>query len=88
MRNAVPTLGVREAVVGRRSVRRFLATPVPSETVSAILAEAARAPSGTNMQPWKVYVVTGTARDRLCRTVYWATIRKVSTDIDFAPKGI
>ncbi|MEI9401847.1 nitroreductase [Mesorhizobium sp. Cs1330R2N1] len=71
MGNAVPEgpLGVREAVVGRRSVRRFLPTPVPSETVSAILAEAARAPSATNMQPWKVYVVTGTARDRLCRTV-------------------
>jgi nitroreductase len=58
-----------EAVTGRRSVRRFLSTPVPLETVRAILADAARAPSGTNMQPWKVYVATGAARDRLCRAV-------------------
>ena len=58
-----------EAVTGRRSVRRFLPTPVSPGTVRAILADAARSPSGTNMQPWKVHVVMETARDRLCRAV-------------------
>ncbi|MBU6267613.1 MAG: nitroreductase [Sphingomonadales bacterium] len=53
------------AVTGRRSVRRFLPTPVARETVRAILAGAARAPSGTNIQPWRVHVVMGAARDRL-----------------------
>src|SRR5690606_13382729 len=41
--------------------RAFLADPVPQEVVSDILAVSARAPSGTNMQPWKVYVATGEA---------------------------
>ena len=60
---------VNQAVAGRRSVRAFLDTPVPSETVSDILATAARAPSGTNMQPWKVYVATGNKLQNLCDAV-------------------
>jgi nitroreductase len=58
-----------EAVTGRRSVRRFLPDPVPPETIRAILQGAARAPSGTNSQPWHVHVVTGAARDRLSAAV-------------------
>jgi nitroreductase len=58
-----------EAVTGRRSVRRFLAAPVPQDTIRTILADASRSPSGTNMQPWKVHVVMGAARDRLCQAV-------------------
>jgi nitroreductase len=65
----VRELTVTEVITGRRSVRSFLPTPVPSETVRTILADAARSPSGTNMQPWKVYVVMGAPRDRLCRAV-------------------
>ena len=51
------------AVIGRRSVRRFLPTPVAQDTISAILDGAARAPSGTNIQPWLVHAVTGEAAD-------------------------
>ncbi|RVA12972.1 nitroreductase, partial [Mesorhizobium sp. M7A.F.Ca.CA.002.05.1.1] len=47
---------VDEAILSRRSVRAFLPDMVDDETIRAILAVAARAPSGTNMQPWKVYV--------------------------------
>jgi nitroreductase len=47
------------AVSSRRSVRAFLPTPVPRATIERILAVASRAPSGTNTQPWKVYVLTG-----------------------------
>ncbi len=64
-----PDMPARAAVTGRRSIRRFLPDPVPQETVRAILAEASRAPSGTNTQPWHVTVVTGAARDRLCDAV-------------------
>jgi nitroreductase len=53
---------VDEAILSRRSVRAFLPTPVDERTIREILQVASRAPSGTNMQPWKVYVVTG---DRL-----------------------
>ena len=47
------------AVATRRSVRAFLSTPVPRATIERILALASRAPSGTNTQPWRVYVLTG-----------------------------
>lgn len=50
---------------GRRSVRAFLPTPVPRETILEILDVAARAPSGTNTQPWQVIVVTGGKKNAL-----------------------
>jgi nitroreductase len=56
---------VDQAITSRRSVRAFLPTPVPRETLEALLAVAARAPSGTNTQPWRVHVLTGAAKARL-----------------------
>ena len=53
------TEAVDTAIRTRRSLRAFLPTPVPRETIAAILSVATRAPSGTNTQPWKVYVLTG-----------------------------
>nr|WP_294508344.1 nitroreductase family protein [uncultured Rhodopila sp.] len=60
---------VDEAIAGRRSIRRFLPTPVPAETVEAILDVAARAPSGTNMQPWRGYALAGAAKDAVVTAV-------------------
>ena len=60
---------VDAAITTRRSLRAFLPTPVPRETIAAILNVAARAPSGTNTQPWKVYVLTGDARAELSRKI-------------------
>lgn len=57
---------VDEAIRSRKSVRRFLPTPVPASVVHQILSVAARAPSGNNVQPWKVYAMAGEARQRLC----------------------
>jgi nitroreductase len=56
---------VDAAITSRHSMRAFLPTPVPRETVEAILRVAARAPSGTNIQPWQVHVLTGAAKQRL-----------------------
>jgi nitroreductase len=56
---------VDAAITSRRSIRAFLPTPVAREDVEAILEVAARAPSGTNTQPWKVHVLTGAAKTRL-----------------------
>ena len=56
------TAAVDAAITSRRSVRAFLTTPVPRETILEILDVAARAPSGTNTQPWKVHVLTGAAK--------------------------
>ena len=63
------TAAVDAAITSRRSLRAFLPTPVPRETVERILAVASRAPSGTNTQPWKVYVLTGEAKAALSRKV-------------------
>ena len=59
------TAAVDAAITSRRSIRAFLPTPVPRETVSDILAVASRAPSGTNTQPWQVTVLTGESLKRL-----------------------
>jgi nitroreductase len=50
---------VAEAVATRRSVRAFLDTPVPFETIERVLDQARLAPSGCNYQPWEATVLTG-----------------------------
>jgi nitroreductase len=54
------------AILTRRSIRGFLPTPVPRETVEHLLDVAARSPSGTNMQPWRVVALAGDALGRFC----------------------
>jgi|SRR5581483_4785082 len=58
---------VEEAITGRRSIRAFLPRPVPRELVERVLLIAGRAPSGSNVQPWKVRVLEGAVRDEICR---------------------
>ena len=60
---------VDDAITSRRSLRAFLPTPVPRADIEAILAVAARSPSGTNTQPWKVHVLMGSAKDALSRDI-------------------
>jgi len=55
------------AITTRRSIRAFLPTPVSRETIQDILRVAARSPSGTNTQPWRVYVLTGASKESLSR---------------------
>ncbi|SEI54915.1 Nitroreductase [Azotobacter beijerinckii] len=63
---------VDEAIQSRRSVRRFLSTPVAQKVIRHILQIASRAPSGNNIQPWRVHVVTGEVRQALCRDILQA----------------
>lgn len=75
-----------DAVIGRRSIRRFMSTPVPEETVLDILAAASRAPSGVNAQPWLVHLVTGAARDRLSdAAVAAAAAGELSLEYQYLP---
>ena len=64
---------VDAAITSRRSIRAFLPTPVAREDIERILEVASRAPSGTNTQPWKVYVLTGAAKERLSDAILAAT---------------
>ena len=63
--SAHPVNPVDRAIESRQSMREFLPTPVPRATLAHLLELASRAPSGTNTQPWKAYVLQGTSRDTL-----------------------
>lgn len=56
---------VDAAITSRMSARAFTQQAVSRETITELLQVASRAPSGTNTQPWKVYVLQGTPRDTL-----------------------
>ncbi|MGW1287214.1 nitroreductase [Streptomyces sp. NPDC001118] len=58
-------MDVYEAVASRRAVRAFTDAPVPHAALDRVLAAAARAPSGGNLQPWHVYVLTGAPLNEL-----------------------
>jgi nitroreductase len=62
-------MDVLEAIQARRSVRDFLAKPVPQDTVLCILEAAMRSPSGGNGQPWEIFVASGKSLERI-RTAY------------------
>src|SRR5690606_9359204 len=66
---------VDEALNSRKSVRAFLPDPVDEETIKDILRVASRAPSGTNMQPWKVYVLTGEKKQQVTDAILNSGIR-------------
>ena len=73
---------VDAALLSRRSVRAFLPTPVAEETIRDILEVAARAPSGTNMQPWKVYVTQGATKQRLSHAILSSGVRADKAEWD------
>lgn len=59
---ATPDAGavdVHGAVRTRHSLRRFTDRPVPRDTLEPVPATAAEAPSGANLQPWHIYVLSG-----------------------------
>jgi len=60
---------VSDAVEKRTSVRAFLPEPPPSDVVKTIIEKAARAPSGGNLQPWRVHVLGGDALKALVADV-------------------
>ena len=82
---------VTDAVTARFSARAFLDRPVPRETIEELLALAARAPSGGNLQPWHVDVVAGEALAELKARVaasLAASPAGEGTDYDVYPPGL
>jgi len=60
---------IDRVIRARRATRAFLSKPVALEEIDALLALSSWAPSGSNMQPWRVHVVAGPARDSFCAAV-------------------
>ncbi|BDU69272.1 nitroreductase [Geothrix oryzae] len=82
---------VDAAITGRRSIRAFQPTPVPRAAVEDILRVASRAPSGTNLQPWQVHVLTGAALARLSDRILAiyadpAELARHEREYDYYPK--
>ncbi|MCO4864684.1 nitroreductase [Cupriavidus sp. WGlv3] len=81
-----------EALIrGRHSKRGFLDRPVPVETVRDILSVAKYAPSSSNTQPWRCYVLTGAARDKITAAAveaYRAAPTELAPEYPFFPKEL
>lgn len=60
---------VETAIRSRASIRAFLDRPVPREVIEQLLSLASQAPSGSNTQPWRVYVLQGERRAEVVRKV-------------------
>ncbi|MBD30441.1 MAG: nitroreductase family protein [Acidimicrobiaceae bacterium] len=56
-------MDVTKAVYKRKSIRSFLPTAVADDQLATLLTKAARAPSGGNVQPWRIYVLNGSRMD-------------------------
>ncbi|CAK01301.1 nitroreductase [Bartonella tribocorum] len=62
---AVSPMSIFQSILSRKSIRAFTDQPVSLETIKEILKFAARAPSGTNIQPWQVIVLTGSVLQKV-----------------------
>ena len=69
MSHSAEVTAVDHAITSRMSARAFTQQAVSRELITEILQVASRAPSGTNTQPWKVYVLQGASRDALVEKV-------------------
>ncbi len=58
-------MDVVEALHTRSSIRGFRPDPVDDELLRSMLTDASRAPSGGNVQPWRIYVVNGSSMTNL-----------------------
>ncbi len=67
-------MNVKEAIMGRRSVRKYKNTPIPEEDIRDIIEAGLMAPSASNLQPW--YFVAVSRREKLNEII--STMQKVS----------
>lgn len=82
---------VAELIRGRRSKRKFLDRPVPLAVVRQILSVAKHAPSSSNTQPWRCYVLTGQAREKVTAAAveaYRAGPETLAPQYPFFPKEL
>lgn len=81
-------MNVTDAIKNRISTRAFLDKTVPNDLIEIILDTARWAPSGTNIQPWKVAVVKGNAKDSLSSALinHWKNGGASQPDYTYYPK--
>jgi len=79
-------MNVTEAMQARKSIRNFLDTPVDDDIIQALLIKAARAASGGNLQPWRIYVINGEVTSRFIQLVEEQTERETPAYNIYPPK--
>jgi len=82
LENPIEPMCVRAAIEGRIAVRRFTAKAVPEATVRDILHTSSHAPSGANLQPWRVYALAGAEKAALCARMQSAFRHEGDADAD------
>ncbi|EXF96109.1 nitroreductase [Pseudomonas fluorescens HK44] len=74
---------VDNAIRSRKSVRRFLPLDISKPVIEHILKVASRAPSGNNVQPWHVHVLSGDAKQALCADILTPTTQAGQHDPEY-----
>ncbi len=80
----IVTMSMEEAIKSRRSVRGYLSKPVPDVVIRKAFELAQLSPSNSNIQPWWVFVASGTSRDNIQKQVYDLASEGESSQPDFA----
>ena len=78
-------MNVTDAVNARKSVRAFLPDPVSDEVIARLLTTASRAPSGGNVQPWRIYVINGESMARFREFLATRPVEPAAYDIYPSP---
>ncbi|MET3560250.1 nitroreductase [Bartonella japonica] len=79
----VAPMNIFQSILSRKSIRAFTDQPVAQETIKEILKLAARAPSGTNIQPWQVIVLTGDVLQKLGQELSQLSLSGVKGDREY-----
>ena len=79
-------MNVTDAMLARKSIRNFLDTPVANELIQELLSKAARAASGGNLQPWRVYIINGDVRSRFVALIEARTDSEPPDSAVYPPK--
>jgi nitroreductase len=80
-------ISLEDAIRHRHSVRGFLPDPVPQALMNKVFELAQWSPSGTNIQPWQVYVASGATRDALRAELLHRAITRQPAKPDYTDKG-
>ncbi|WP_336276834.1 nitroreductase [Bartonella sp. CB178] len=80
--------GIFQSILSRKSIRAFTDQPVSQKIVEEILKLAARSPSGANIQPWQVIVLTGEVLERVGRELSQLSLSGVEgeREYDYYPR--
>jgi nitroreductase len=76
-------MNVNEALEKRISIRAFQDRPVPGDVLRKIFEKAQLSPSNCNVQPWQVYVVSGTKKDELKEKLLAEVMKGIEPNPDF-----